>query len=58
MIIGKWLLKVTAPADGKLTGLMLPEGTKVDSFNTIAWVDPGEKNWDKTLLPVAEWPDA
>jgi hypothetical protein len=52
------MLQVTSPAKGKLVGIMLPPGTKVQSYAIVAWVDVGEENWDKSLLPVAEWPDA
>ena len=53
-----FLLQVTAPVAGKLVGLMLPVGMKVQSYTLMAWIDVGEKDWDQSLLPVAEWPDA
>jgi len=52
----RYLAKVLAPATGKLCGLMLKKGSKVESFMVIAWVDTGDKDWDKCLLPIAEWP--
>ena len=51
----RYLIKVVAPATGKLTGLVLEEGSQVESFSCIALIDMGEKDWDKCLLPVSEW---
>jgi hypothetical protein len=53
-----FMLQVTSPAKGKLVGIMLPPFSTVQSYGVVAWVDVGDENWDKSLLPVAEWPDA
>jgi hypothetical protein len=51
----RYLLQVTAPAKGVLTGLFPEVGSKIESFFGLAWVDIGDKDWDKSLLPVSEW---
>jgi len=66
------LLQVKAPKAGTLVGIMLgnrqlntkykvksfQHETKVKSFEPIAWIDCGKKDWEKCLLPIDEWPDA
>ena len=50
------LLVFRSVAEGLLTGLVREPGSKICSFDEMAFLDPGEVNWQKTVCPVAEWP--
>eukprot|EP00286_Rhodomonas_abbreviata_P024463 CAMPEP_0181293012 /NCGR_PEP_ID=MMETSP1101-20121128/2827_1 /TAXON_ID=46948 /ORGANISM="Rhodomonas abbreviata, Strain Caron Lab Isolate" /LENGTH=739 /DNA_ID=CAMNT_0023397549 /DNA_START=178 /DNA_END=2394 /DNA_ORIENTATION=- len=46
---------IYAPCDGKLTGMMRDEQSRVVSYDSVASIDTGEEGWENVILPVAEW---
>jgi hypothetical protein len=42
---------------GDLTGLLRDPGSKILSFDDLAWLDAGVNHWEKMITPIDEWPD-
>ena len=49
-------VKIKAPCNGILTGMLRDEHSRILSFDDVASIDEGDEGWENVLLPVAEWP--
>lgn len=53
---GEIVQQVRSTGEGLLTGLVREPGSKVLSFDNLAYLDQGDENWKQVLLPIDEWP--